>query len=99
EDWLVSTRLVAVSQDRIDAFSSQLSTVRPSGDLLFDSRTCENGVPDQGEVTVLWTDDQRADRLVYDFGCDRFDIAEAIRDAPELLGIRDLNHSGRPRRR
>ena len=99
EDWLVSTRLVTVSPDRFEAFSNQLSTVRPSGDLLFDSNTCENGVPDQGEVTILWTDDQRSDRLVYDFGCERFDIAVAIRDAPELLGIRDLNYSGRPRRR
>lgn len=94
KDWLEATRMVTVSPDKVAAFSNQLKPVRPAGDLVMDMASCGGPQEFRGEVTVTWTDDQRADRLVYDFGCDRYDIADAIMDAPYLLGIRDLDPWG-----
>lgn len=91
EDWLVSRRLVTVSLDRIGAFQQRLSAARPVGVLALNSKeTCSDYVFDQGEIAVLWTGPGRNDRLVYDFGCNRPDIAAAIMDAPDLLGIQGL---------
>lgn len=97
DDWRVVHRLVTVAPERIAEFNELINSVRPSGELVLNRESCKPYHTDSAVITVVWTDDERTDRLEYDFGCDRHEIAVTLEEAPHLLQISGLHWGLRKR--
>jgi hypothetical protein len=93
-DWTVNRRRERVSVESFALFRERLRAHRPNGELVLRGKPpCETFWHDVDEVWVEWRDRRRADKLIFNFGCDpetRRGIAEALRAAPDALGIPTL---------
>ena len=95
DDWQVERKKVQVSAEALKNFQQHLEPFRPSGELyLDDTPPCDSFWTDNPEVTIVWQDAQAYSLLRYNFGCDRekrSDLAEALKEAPKLLEIPNMN--------
>lgn len=93
-DWTVERSLRHVSLTVFAQFRDRLSSFRPSGTLsLNDQPQCKELATDFDGAEVQWRDATGNSRLILDFSCDpeaRKAMANAIREAPNLLGISEL---------
>ena len=93
-NWRVERRLVQTTPERFASFREALSPYRPKGELsLQDKPPCHTFWFDVDGVRVEWQDASGTDRLLLNFGCDPESnraMADALRAAPDLLGIARL---------
>jgi len=93
-DWRVERRHIHGSPERFAHFRGALLPYRPSGTLsLREKPPCETLWNDADGARVEWKDAGRTDKLLLNFGCDpetRKAMADAVRAAPDLLGIARL---------
>ncbi len=93
-DWTVERSLRHVSVMAFAQFRDKLGPFRPHGTaLLNDQPQCTELSSDFDGAEVHWLDATDSSRLVFDFSCDpkaREAMANAIREAPKLLGIGGL---------
>jgi hypothetical protein len=93
-DWRVERRLEHVSLESFTRFREALRPHRPSGELVLQGKPpCETFWNDLDGVRVEWRDGAKSDKLILNFGCDletKQAMAEALRTAPDALGIATL---------
>lgn len=93
-DWTVERSLRRVPLMVFAQFRDKLSPFRPNGTLsLNDQPQCAELSTDFDGAEVRWLDATGSSRLALDFSCDpkaREAMANAIREAPKLLGISGL---------
>jgi hypothetical protein len=91
-NWHYKRSRAEVSPDRAAAFATGLSAARPAGTQAIGSSCPAPASGDDG-LSIEWIEADRHDRLTVTFGCpaghDR-QLAERLRHAPELLGLRQL---------
>jgi hypothetical protein len=86
-DWRYRRYPARVSPDRAAAFTARLAAYRPQGRQM---ATCSAPAGQDSGVTVEWFEMGRHDQLNVTFACDA-QVAEAMRSAPELLGLKQLD--------
>jgi len=93
-DWTVERSLHRVPLTAFAQFRDRLNPFRPTGTLsLNDKPECVELASDFDGAEVQWRDATGNSRLILDFSCDpeaRRAMANAIREAPILLGIGEL---------
>jgi hypothetical protein len=93
-NWRIERRLEQVYPQNFANFRNRLRAFRPRGELALQGKpACETFWNDVDGVRVEWRDAAGADMLLLNFGCDpnaKHDMAEALRSAPDLLGIASL---------
>jgi hypothetical protein len=93
-DWIVERSSRRVPVIAFAQFREKLSPFRPNGTLSLNDRPpCTELSTDFDGAEVRWLDATGSSRLVYDFSCDpkaRETMANAIREAPKLLGLDGL---------
>jgi hypothetical protein len=93
-DRRVERRLEHVLPANLARFREHLRPYRPRGEIsLQEKPACDVLWYDVDGVRVEWRDANRTDRLILNFGCDpavHRRLAEALRVAPDLLGIPTL---------
>ncbi|RVJ09026.1 hypothetical protein CN183_13770 [Sinorhizobium medicae] len=77
------------------AFQGALAPYRPRGmeDITTGHPRCRRMATDHASVAVTWTDQDRTDRLVFNFGCkgpENAAIARVLSAAPDLLAVGKL---------
>lgn len=86
-DWRYRRYPARVAPDRAAAFAARLAAYRPQGRQL---AACTAPAGRDSGVIVEWFEMGRHDQLNVTFACDP-QIAEAMRSAPELLGLKQLD--------
>lgn len=91
-DWHYRRSRTQVTPARAVAFAASLSADRPAGDSRKGAGCATPATGDEG-LSIEWIDAGRHDRLIAKFGCagdGSSQIAERLRHAPDLLGLRSL---------
>lgn len=93
-DWRVERQHIQGAPERFARFRDALLPYRPTGTLaLQDQPPCTTLWNDVDGARVEWKDAKGSDKLLLNFGCDpetRRAMADAVRAAPDLLGIATL---------
>lgn len=91
--WSYKRTVAHVGAERAAAFAASLSADRPSGARLLDGGiACMAAVQDDG-LAVEWIEAERHDRLTVKYTCPagrNTPVAERLRRAPDLLGLRGV---------
>jgi hypothetical protein len=86
-DWRYRKSVAHVSPARAAAFAARVNAWRPTGDKALGSCPASSG----DGLLVEWIATERHDRLAVTFACSDARAAEALRRAPDLLGLGQLN--------
>ncbi len=86
-DWRYRRYTARVTPERAAAFSARLAAYRPQGRQL---AACTAPAGSDSGVIVEWFEMGRHDQLNVSFACNA-QIAEAMRSAPDLLGLKQLD--------
>ncbi|WP_206241321.1 hypothetical protein [Novosphingobium terrae] len=93
-DWRYRRYTARVKPEQAAAFSARLTAYRPQGRQL---AACTAPAGRDSGVVVEWFEMGRHDQLNVSFACNA-QIAEAMRSAPDLLGLKQLDFPWKPSR-
>lgn len=86
-DWRYRKSVAHVPPARAAAFAARVNAYRPTGDKALGSCPASSG----DGLSIEWIAAERQDRLTVTFACSDAQAAEALRHAPDLLGLSQLN--------
>ena len=87
---VTAKRTFAISQNEFQSFKAALAPYRPTGTAEYRGANCTTQATDLPSVEVAWRDEDRADILHADFGCDmerNRAMYDALAAAPRHLPI------------
>ncbi|EHK73531.1 hypothetical protein SM0020_33528 [Sinorhizobium meliloti CCNWSX0020] len=87
--------LFSITPEEWSAFQGALAPYRPRGteDITVGHSRCHRMATDHSSVAVTWSNQERTDRLVFNFGCkdpENASLAQALGAAPDLLPVGEL---------
>lgn len=92
-DWRYRKSVARVSPARAAAFAARVNAYRPAGDKALGTCPASSG----DGLVMEWIAAERQDRLTVTFACSDAQAAQALRSAPDLLGLRQLDFTWGPR--
>ncbi len=88
-NWRYKRSRAEVSPARAAAFAASLSADRPAGVQTVGTAACPASSGDDG-LSIEWIEADRHDLLTVKSGCPGSQLAQRLRHAPDLLGLRQL---------
>lgn len=89
-NWRYKRSRADVGPDRAAAFAASLNADRPVGTKTIAGAGCAAPATGDDGLSVEWIEADRDDRLTVKFGCRAGPLADRLRHAPDLLGLRQL---------